>query len=215
MEEAVNVAVVRGEDRRGAVAQALALIAEDLRACVAPSITILPRPSGRELPLAEAFSATLDALFHAGAQQAVVVGAAKSLDRAGYRREAFGRPVSYIDPRDARALAAPCLVTLIRADRGGQWHRAQASFVDFGRAVHQPMLSVVDAFDVQHTVIAGTDAVAVGVLAAASLGLGGPATSPWHIRVLGDPVLLPALHRGAHPHHAPHFGAALRHKAAV
>ena len=38
MDQTVKVAVVRGDRRRGAVAQALALIAEDIRARVAPEV---------------------------------------------------------------------------------------------------------------------------------------------------------------------------------
>ncbi len=42
MDQSVNVAVVRSDNRRGASAQALALIADDLRACVTPEVLVEP-----------------------------------------------------------------------------------------------------------------------------------------------------------------------------
>ena len=44
MDDAIKVAVVQGDRRRGAVAQALALIADDVRSAVAPhgAATVVP-----------------------------------------------------------------------------------------------------------------------------------------------------------------------------
>ena len=71
MDKTVNVAVVRSDNRRGAMAQALALIAPDLRACVTPHVLIKPNLVSHrdQLPSthADALSATLDAVFAAGA----------------------------------------------------------------------------------------------------------------------------------------------------
>ncbi len=105
MDKTVKVAVVRSDNRRGAVAQALALIADDLKACMAPHALIKPNlvSHRRQLPSthAQAFSATMDAVFAAGAREITVAegasDASAGFDRFGLRRQAFGRPVEFFD----------------------------------------------------------------------------------------------------------------------
>jgi len=105
MDKTVRVAVVRSDNRRGAAAQALALIADDLRACVTPEVLVKPnlvshrdqRPSTH----ADILSASLDSLFAAGARHVTVAEGASDatagFERFGYRREVFGRPVDFLD----------------------------------------------------------------------------------------------------------------------
>jgi uncharacterized protein (DUF362 family) len=105
MDQSVNVAVVRGTTRRGAVAEALALIADDLRACVTPQVLIKPNLVSHRVQFpsthAETLSATLDAVLAAGAREVVVAEGASDatagFERFGYRRETRGRPVRYLD----------------------------------------------------------------------------------------------------------------------
>lgn len=100
-----KVAVVRSDNRRGAMAQALALIADDLRACVAPNVLLKPNlvSHTRQLPSthADALSAVADAMFAAGAERAIIAegasDASAGFDRFGYRRELHGRPVHFFD----------------------------------------------------------------------------------------------------------------------
>ena len=105
MDKPVNVAVVRSDNRRGAAAQALALIADDLRACVTPEVLVKPNlvSHRNQLPSthADILSATLDALFASGARHATVAEGASDATagfrRFGYHRETFGRPVDFLD----------------------------------------------------------------------------------------------------------------------
>ncbi len=100
-----RVAVVRSDNRRGALAQALSLIAEDLRACVKSEVILKPNlvSHRRQFPSthAEALSATLDAVFHAGASRARIAEGAShataGFARFGYRAETYGRPVRDFD----------------------------------------------------------------------------------------------------------------------
>ena len=105
MDRTVNVAVVRGTSRRGAVAEALALVADDLRACVTPHVLIKPNLVSHRVQLpsthADTLSATLDAVLAAGAREVTVAEGASDanagFERFGYRREAWGRPVRFLD----------------------------------------------------------------------------------------------------------------------
>lgn len=101
----VKVAVVKSDNRRGAVAQALALIADDLKACSRPHVHVKPNlvSHRRQLPSthADALSAAMDGLFAAGATRATVAegatDASAGFERFGYRRELAGRPVDFLD----------------------------------------------------------------------------------------------------------------------
>lgn len=101
----VKVAVVKSDNRRGAMAQALALIADDLRSCVSAETVLKPNlvSHQRQLPSthADAFSASMDAIFAAGANQIIAAegasDASAGFDRFGLRREAKGRPVRFLD----------------------------------------------------------------------------------------------------------------------
>jgi uncharacterized protein (DUF362 family) len=105
MNRAPTVAVVRSDNRRGAVAEALALVADDLRSRVTPGVLIKTNGVShrRQLPSthADTLSATLDAVLDAGANRVVVAegatDASAGFERFGYRKEAFGRPVEFLD----------------------------------------------------------------------------------------------------------------------
>ena len=103
--ETVNVAVVRSDNRRGAVAQALALVAGEVTDRVAPEVVVKPNlvSHRRQLPSthADTLSATLDFLFAAGADRAVIAEGASDANegfhRFGHQREALGRRVGFFD----------------------------------------------------------------------------------------------------------------------
>jgi uncharacterized protein (DUF362 family) len=111
MDDAIRVAVVRGDRRRGAVAQALALIADDVgavvgrcgAAVVAPTLDELGRPWASTDR--DTLSATIDALLAAGAAAVDVVAskadpkpsARACFERLEYVAETHGRPVAYHD----------------------------------------------------------------------------------------------------------------------
>jgi uncharacterized protein (DUF362 family) len=110
MDNAIKVAVVRSDRRRGAVAEALALIAADLRQRVQadPTAVIIPNMDNPDRPWActhhDTLSATVDAVLAAGASSITVAGAighpARSstlLDKLGYRSELWGRPAKVRD----------------------------------------------------------------------------------------------------------------------
>jgi uncharacterized protein (DUF362 family) len=105
MDQTVNVAVVRGTSRRGAVAEALALIDAEVRACVTPHVLIKPNLVSHRVQLpsthVDTFSAALDAVLASGAREVTVAEGASDatagFDRFGYRREAWGRPVRFLD----------------------------------------------------------------------------------------------------------------------
>ena len=100
-----TVAVVRSDNRRGAVAEALAIIADDLRSRVTPEVLIKANlvSHRRQLPSthAQTLSATLDAVLAAGARRVVVAEGATDapagFDRFGLRAQAWGRPVEFLD----------------------------------------------------------------------------------------------------------------------
>ena len=102
---APTVAVVRSDNRRGAVAQALALLAGDLRSAAAPQVLVKPNlvSHRRQLPSTHALtlSAAMDALFASGADRAIVAEGASDaragFERLGYLREMHGRPVRFFD----------------------------------------------------------------------------------------------------------------------
>jgi len=105
MGQTVRVAVVRHDNRRAAVAGALALIADDLAARVGPEVLVKPNLVSHKAQLpsthADALGATLDAVFAAGAGRVTVAegatDATAGFDRFGFRREAAGRPVRFFD----------------------------------------------------------------------------------------------------------------------
>ncbi len=111
MDDAIRVAVVQGDRRRGAVAQALTLIADDVRAAVQRCGSAVVAPTLDELGRAwastdrDTLSATVDALVAAGADAVDVVAAkadarpsaSSCFERLGYVAETDGRPVAYHD----------------------------------------------------------------------------------------------------------------------
>jgi uncharacterized protein (DUF362 family) len=105
MDQAVNVAVVRGTSRRGSVAEALGLIAAEVRGCVAPEVLIKPNLVSHRVQLpsthADTLAATLDAVLAAGARAITVAEGASDatagFKRFGYHGEAWGRPVRFFD----------------------------------------------------------------------------------------------------------------------
>ncbi len=105
MAEVTRVALVRSDNRRGAIATALDLIADDIRQVVRPEVLLKPNlvSHRRQLPSthAHALSTTLDALFAAGARSVTVAEGASDatagFDSMGFCRETMGRPVSFMD----------------------------------------------------------------------------------------------------------------------
>jgi uncharacterized protein (DUF362 family) len=105
MDQMVSVAVVRGTSRRGAVAEALALIAPAVRDCVCTHVLIKPNLVSHRVQLpsthADTLSAALDAVIAAGARDVTVAEGASDatagFERFGYHREAWGRPVRFLD----------------------------------------------------------------------------------------------------------------------
>lgn len=105
MNRTPTVAVVRSKNRRGAVAEALALIADDVRATIRPEVLVKANLVShvRQLPSthAQTLSATLDAVFAAGAGRVVVAEGATNatlgFERFGLRAQAHGLPVSFFD----------------------------------------------------------------------------------------------------------------------
>ena len=105
MDQAVTVALVRGDDRRGAVAQVLSLLVAEVARCVSPGVLLLPnlsRPGeSASSTHSETLSATLDAVLAAGANEVTVAAAAPEasamFQALGYTREAWGRPVAFLD----------------------------------------------------------------------------------------------------------------------
>ena len=101
----MKVAVIKSDNRRGAVAQALALIADDLKVCARPHVHVKPNlvSHRRQLPSthADTLSAAMDSLFAAGATRATVAEGASDATagfaRFGYDRELAGRAVDYLD----------------------------------------------------------------------------------------------------------------------
>lgn len=100
-----RVALVKSDNRRGAVAQALELVRNDLRRVVRPEILLKPNFVSQRRPLPsthpDALSATLDALFDAGAIRATIAEGASDaragFEALGHRREVEGRPVRFFD----------------------------------------------------------------------------------------------------------------------
>lgn len=109
MDRTTKVAVIRTDRRRGGVAEALALIADDLRTRVQadPAPIIIPSLETPARPWActhrDTVSATVDAVLAAGAASVTIAGAsggpghsaAACFDRLGYRSEFWGRPVNF------------------------------------------------------------------------------------------------------------------------
>jgi uncharacterized protein (DUF362 family) len=105
MAEIARVALVRSDNRRGALAQALNLVRGDIRDVIQADVLVKPNlvSQRRQVPSthADALSATLDALFDAGAERAIVAegasDASKGFEALGLRREVAGRPVQFFD----------------------------------------------------------------------------------------------------------------------
>lgn len=100
-----TVAVIRSHNRRAAVAEALALIAPDLRARVRPDVLLKPNlVSHKYQPAsthADTFSAVLDSVLAAGAQRVTVAEGASDAPsgfrRFGFDKAAWNRPVRFFD----------------------------------------------------------------------------------------------------------------------
>ena len=193
MDQTLNVAFVRSNNRRGAVAEALALIADELRARVTPSVVLLPHPDSD----ADTLSATLDAVLHAGAIEIVAVESRVRATQLGHRRELFGRPVRFVDPAEPEAnglLTAvanvSCEIAIASVATRGQVRSADALLAALPQSRRaggsdRPGILVVDAFALQHAVLAGTEASAVARVAASALG-GAAELDAAGIRIVGD-----------------------------
>ena len=130
----VKVAVVRSVNRRGAVAEALSLIREELLLRVSPHALILPhlsaRSGSRHSTHLDVIAATVDALLGNGSERITVASAppapgANARERfedLGYIGETWRRPVSFetIDAETRKsALEAGCRISLTVPETGG------------------------------------------------------------------------------------------------
>ena len=105
MDPRLRVALVRSDRRREAVAEALSLVDDGLRAAMPSNAHVLlkvnlagpGRPRAAVHP--DAASAVVDAVLAAGAGRVVVAdsGAGDRFDRLGLRGELWGRPVDFLD----------------------------------------------------------------------------------------------------------------------
>ncbi len=111
MDNTIKVAVVRSDRRRGAVAEAFALIAEDFRRFVTAdsSPVIVPNLDHPARPWTcthrDTLSAAADAILGAGASSILIAAgtgrrghsAGDQFDRLGYRGELWNRPATFLD----------------------------------------------------------------------------------------------------------------------
>jgi uncharacterized protein (DUF362 family) len=111
MDNSIKVALVRTDRRRGGVAEALALIADELRLCLQndPHPVVIPNLDNIRRPWTcthrDTLSAAADAILAAGASSIRVVGEPGSrghksrdpVDRLGHRRELWNRPASFLE----------------------------------------------------------------------------------------------------------------------
>lgn len=98
--ETSTVSVVRSDNRRGAVAEALALLDAEIRPILAgPAVILTHLEPSRADPAP--LSSLLDVLGSADLGEAVVasgsVNAEAIFDRSGFRRECWGRAVRFLD----------------------------------------------------------------------------------------------------------------------
>jgi uncharacterized protein (DUF362 family) len=121
MAEMTRVALVHSDNRRGAIAQALHLIRDDLKAAVGPDVLLKPNLVSHRRQVAsthaDALSATLDALFAAGARQITIAegatNATAGFDAFGHRREVAGRPVRFFDLNREETAWDPLILSAI------------------------------------------------------------------------------------------------------
>ncbi|MFO0910623.1 MAG: DUF362 domain-containing protein [Isosphaeraceae bacterium] len=105
MERSVKVAIARASTRGAAVAEALALIGEDVRRVVKPQVLIKPNlvSHQRQLPSThvDTLTATLDAVLAAGAREITVAEGASDatagFERFGFRNACRTLPVCFFD----------------------------------------------------------------------------------------------------------------------
>ncbi len=119
MDSTIKVAVVRGDRRRGAVAEALALIAEDVRERVSAGScpVVVPNLDNPARPWTcthrDTLSAAADAVYGAGAASILVAGGRgrrmpqahdrrdgagrDAFEKLGYRAELWQRPAAFLD----------------------------------------------------------------------------------------------------------------------
>ncbi len=100
MKDAPTVAIVRSDNRRGAIAEALALVGESLTAPLPAESWILPDFLSARNPWAwtqaATLSATVDAVLSWGSVRSqVIVPSEPVLETARLRLETWGRPVTY------------------------------------------------------------------------------------------------------------------------
>lgn len=111
MDNTIKVAVVRSDRRRGAVAEAFALISDDVRRHIEADSrpVIVPNLDNPARPWTcthrDTLSAAADAILGAGASSITIAGgrgrggraACAQFDRLGYRGELWGRPATFLD----------------------------------------------------------------------------------------------------------------------
>src|SRR5208283_961424 len=111
LDNTMKVAVVRSDRRRGAVAEAFALIADDVRRCVKADSrpVIVPNLDNPARPWTcthrDTLSAATDAILGAGASSIMIAAGTgrrghptcDQFDRLGYRGELWNRPATFLD----------------------------------------------------------------------------------------------------------------------
>ncbi|GIW89359.1 MAG: hypothetical protein KatS3mg108_3683 [Isosphaeraceae bacterium] len=152
------VVVARHHRRRGAVAQAWAVLAPHLAAAMRPTALIHTTSHRRQPTHPDTLSATFDALLAAGAEQIDVLADSHDHAQRLYAAETWGRPVRLIDRRHLAQSHSPtdvCRVLLVHPGAPLP-------------ALPLPAFYLIDAYPTRHRrIIAGTDAAAVSQVASA------------------------------------------------
>ncbi|CAN5682814.1 hypothetical protein BH23PLA1_BH23PLA1_09470 [soil metagenome] len=154
---APTVAVIRSENRRGAVAEALALIAEEVRAKIAPGAILLPTVGPRESTSTSAgvLSAVLDVLLALDPgedRQELTVASAAPRVFAGYRRlgylkECQGRPVRFLDLERDAGVVVSGEDPMARGRRRGPWLLCRSVISKASRVSIAPFGAVAGSLD--------------------------------------------------------------------
>jgi len=176
------VALVRANNRRGAVAEALALLEEDLIRLVGgtdPSILLIPTlgPSARRSTPAAVLSAVVDAVLAVGGRPAVTHPESPG-DPWGFRAECWGRPVDFLDSKSRHIQSRILLATI-----------ADFRIVDSCAAGLVIVEGPLDWRGRRVVAVAGADPIAVSAVSAHECGiaLGGRPLDISTLPLLGDP----------------------------
>lgn len=190
------VALVRSNNRRGAVAEAMALLEEDLgRLIPEPGLSVLLMPtlgpSARRSTPASVLAAVVDAVLAAGGRPTVAHPDASG-DPWGFRAECWGRPVDFVQPS-----ARPCdrLFLLATVADLRIVNSCPADLVLIEGPLDWRGRRVVAVAGIAASVVAGVAAHECGLL------LGGPPLDLSTVPLLGDPPRGSRVPRSTHRRH--------------